>query len=285
MSDLCSLDGTILPLAEARISPLDRGFLFGDGVYEMMKILGGEAVLWPAHRQRLADGLAVARLTPSGGVEALERACAELLASSGVGEGSLYLEVTRGAGRREKIPLPDLPATVFAWASAHPHPAPAGLPQVLVSQQDIRWGRCDVKAVSLMATVLGKLAAGDAGADEVLFVGPGGEVREGGSTSFFVLRDGVLVTHPLGHRILPGVTRKALLAVAGELGLAVDETPPRLAERTTWDEAMIASTLLGVQPVTALDGAPIGQREPGPWTRRLASAVADHERRHTSAFV
>lgn len=278
MPDLCLLDGAVLPLDEARVSPLDRGFLFGDGVYEVAKLLAGRPVLWEDHLRRLGDGLAVTRLEPAGGVAAIDRGCRELLAAAGVEEGSLYLQVTRGAGPREKIPPATMRPTVFALVTAHPHSEPASLRQSAVSHQDIRWGRCDVKTVSLMATVLGKLAARDAAADEVLFVGPGGEVREGGSTTFLVVRDGVLVTHPLGHRILPGVTRKAVLAVAADLGLAVDETPPLLADRAAWQEAMTAATLLGVQPIVRLDGEPIGDGETGPWTRRLATAVAERER-------
>lgn len=277
MPDLCLLDGAVLPLDEARVSPLDRGFLFGDGVYEVAKLLAGRPVLWEDHLRRLGDGLAVTRLEPAGGVAAIDSGCRELLASAGVEEGSLYLQVTRGAGPREKIPPPTMRPTVFALVTAHPHPEPASLRQSAISHQDLRWGRCDVKTVSLIATVLGKLAARDAAADEVLFVGPGGEVREGGSTTFLVVRDGVLVTHPLGHHILPGVTRKALLAVAADLGLAVEETPPILADRAAWQEAMTAATLLGVQPIVRLDGEPVGDGEPGPWTRRLAAAVAGRE--------
>jgi D-alanine transaminase len=283
MPDLCLLDGAILPLAEARISPLDRGFLFGDGIYEVARIADGGLVLWEDHRRRLGDGLAVVRIEPPGGVAAVERGCGELLAAAGVEEGSIYLQVTRGAGRREKIPPPDLPATVFAFVAAHPHPEPASLRQAAITHEDLRWGRCDVKCVSLMATVIGKLAARDAAADEVLFIGPGGEVREGGSTTFFVIEGDRLVTHPLDRHILPGVTRKAVLAVAAELGLPFDERPPRLADRAAWREAMTASTLLGVQPVVNLDGEPVGDGEVGPWARRLAAALAEHERRHRTS--
>lgn len=280
MPDLCLLDGAVLPLAEARLSPLDRGFLFGDGIYEVARIAGGGLVLWEDHRRRLGEGLAVVRIEPAGGVAAVERGCAELLAAAGVEDGSIYLQVTRGAGRREKIPSPDLPPTVFAFVTAHPHPEPASLRQAAVTHEDLRWGRCDVKTISLMATVVGKLAARDAAADEVLFVGPAGEVREGGSTTFFVVECDRLVTHPLDRHILPGVTRKAVLAVAAELGLSVDERPPRLAVRAAWREAMTASTLLGVQPVVTLDGEQVGDGDVGPWTRRLAAALAEHERRH-----
>ncbi|HEX2163710.1 MAG TPA: aminotransferase class IV [Thermoanaerobaculia bacterium] len=277
---LCLLDGEVLPLTEARVSPLDRGFLFGDGVYEVARIVGGGLVFWEEHRRRLADGLAATRIAPAGGVAAVERGLGALLAAAAVEEGSLYLQVTRGAGPREKIPPPTLAPTLFAFASAHGHPAPASRPQTAIAHDDHRWGRCDVKSISLMGSVLGKLAARDAGADEVLFVGSAGEVREGGSTTFLVVQDGALVTHPLGRRILPGVTRAALLAAAADLGLPVEERPPLLSERAAWQEAMTAATLLGVQPVVRLDGEPVGGGEPGPWTRRLAEAVAAREPRH-----
>lgn len=283
--DLCLFDGRVQPLADARLSPLDRGFLFGDGIYDVAKLIRGRLVLWEDHRRRLADGLAVARIEPMGGVEAIERGCAELLAAAGVEEGSLYVQVSRGAGPREKIPPPTMRPTVFAFVAAHPHPEPASLPQVAITHDDIRWGRCDVKAISLMATVLGKLAARDATADEVLFVGPDGEVREGGSTTFLAIEEGRLVTHPLDRRILPGVTRKAALAAAAEIGLPVVERPPRLADRARWQEAMTCSTLLGVQPVVTLDGEPVGDGEIGGWARRLAAAVADHERRHLAPLA
>jgi D-alanine transaminase len=277
---LCLLDGRVLPLAEARISPLDRGFLFGDAVYEVVKLVDGEAVLWPRHRRRLEAGLAVARIEPAGGVDAVAAGCRELLAQAAVASGSLYLQVSRGAGSRERLPPADLAPTVFAFVQSHQHAPPASRPLRAVSAGDDRWGRCDVKTVSLMATVLGKLAAREAGADEVLFRGPEGELREGGSTSLFVLRDGVLHTHPPGRHCLPGVTRGAVLAVAPELGLAVEETAPRLAGRCRWREGFLCGTLTGVQPLVELDGEPVGDGRPGPWTRRVAEAVAAYEAGH-----
>jgi D-alanine transaminase len=282
---LCSLDGRIAPLAEARLSPLDRGFLFGDGIYEVVKLVGGQAVLWPGHRRRLEAGLAVARIEPAGGVDGVAAVCRELVAASGMVDGSLYLQVTRGAGPRERLPPADLAATVFAFVQAHAQSSPpAGRRLRAVAVEDGRWGRCDVKTVSLMATVLGKLAARDAGADEVLFRGPGGDLREGGSTTLFAFRDGALVTHPRGPRILPGITRDAVLAVAGEFGLAVEETPPAWAERGRWQEAFLCGTLTGVQPLVELDGAVVGGGEAGPWTRRIATAVEAHEARHRGAI-
>ncbi len=273
----CLLDGRVGPVAEARISPLDRGFLFGDGIYEVVRLVGGRPVLWQGHRRRLEHGLGVARLAVPGGAPAVAGGCRELAAAAGVVDGSLYLQVTRGAGPREKVPPDDLPPTVFAFARSHPHDPPASRLLSAVTRADLRWGRCDVKTVSLMATVLGKLAARDAGADEVLFVGPEGDLREGGSTNLLVVRGGRLQTHPLGPRILPGVTRGALLELAAGLGLGADETAPRLAESGSWEEAMLCGTLTGVQPLVELDGRAVGDGGCGPWTRRLAAAYAAAE--------
>jgi len=279
----CHLDGRWLPLAEARVHPLDRGFLFGDGVYEVVKVAGGRALFLAEHLVRLGDGLAALRIDLPGGtglpggIARVGAVCRELVGRAGLGTGSVYLQVTRGAGRREKSPPADLPPTLFAFPSAHPHAPHASRDMAAVSQPDVRWGRCDVKSVSLAATVLGKLAARDADADEVLFVGPEGELREGGSTNLLVRAGGTLWTHPEGHAILPGVTRRLLLAAARELGLPLVESPPRLAERESWDEAVLCGTLTGLQALVRLDGRPVGGGRAGEWTRRLGAALAERE--------
>ena len=273
----CHLDGRWLPLAEARVHPLDRGFLFGDGVYEVVKVAGGRLLFLAEHLARLADGLAALAIELPGGGERVAAVCRELASRAGLGDGSLYLQVTRGAGPREKLPPTGLPPTFFAFPSVHPHAPHASRGLAAVSQPDVRWGRCDVKSVSLAATVLGKLAARDAGADEVLFVGPAGELREGGSTNLLVRSAGRLWTHPEGPRILPGVTRRVLLDAARGLGLQVAETAPRLAERARWDEAILCGTLTGVQALVRLDGEPVGGGRVGEWTRRLGQALAERE--------
>ncbi|HEX2252723.1 MAG TPA: aminotransferase class IV [Thermoanaerobaculia bacterium] len=278
------LDGDFLPLSEARVHPLDRGFVFGDGLYEVVKVIGGEVVLWDEHAERLERGLEVVRIRLPGGRRELARICAELLErggfhapGSGAGDGSVYLQVTRGAGPREKVPPTEWRPTVFAFARRHAHDGPAARPLAAVTYPDLRWGRCDVKTVSMMATVLGKLAVRDAGADEVLFVADGDIVREGGSTAFLVVQDGALRTHPQDHHVLPSVTRAALAAVAREAGVAVVEEAPRLSERGRWQEAILCGTLTGVQPVASLDGEPLPT---GPLARRLGEACAAFEREH-----
>jgi D-alanine transaminase len=151
--DLCLLDGAVLPLAEARVSPLDRGFLFGDGVYEVAKLLGSRLVLWQDHLRRLEDGRSATRLEPAGGVAAIAHGCGELLAAAGVEEGSLYLQVTRGAGSREKIPPPTMRPTVFAFVRGHRHPPPASQPQSQSPRGAIRSRRGPPAAIGRQAWV------------------------------------------------------------------------------------------------------------------------------------
>jgi D-alanine transaminase len=176
------------------------------------------------------------------------------------------------------MPPAGLEPTVLILPAAHGFDPPAGRPHAAVTIPDPRWRHCEIKTTSLMATVVGKLAARDAGADEVLFAGEGGELREGGSTNLFVRRGDVLETHPADGRILRGVTRGILLRLAAEEGIPVAERAPRLAERDDWREAFLCGTLTGVQPLATLDGRPVAGADGGPWTRRLADALERYER-------
>lgn len=277
---LCHLDGRLLPVAEARIDPLDRGFLFGDAVYEVVKVLRGSALFLAAHLERLAGGLEALDIARPA---RLAERCRELLAARPVDSGSLYLQVTRGVAPRTHLPPREMEPTVLILAEPHPFDPPAGRPRRLLSRDDPRGRDAWIKSTSRAATVLGKLAARDAGVDEVLWVGPGGALREGGSSSFFVRQDDRLLTHPLEGSLLPGITRRLLLERAAALGLAVSERSPLLAERQRWQEAFVCGTLTGVQPVAELDGEPLAPASPpGEWTARLARELAALEEREVA---
>jgi len=272
---LCILDGRLLPLAEARISPLDRGFVYGDGVYEVVRVRDGAALYLGGHLARLGRSLAAVGIPEPAGIAA---ACSQLLTRSGLQTGSLYLQVSRGVAPRVHLPPLDLVPTLFILPSEHTH-APSGeRPLVAVTAADWRWQRCDIKTTSLMGTVLGKLRARDADADEVVFVSPLGELREGGSSSLFAVRAGSLETHPLDGHILPSLTRGRVLAAAARLGLPAVERAPRLAARHEWREAFLCGTLTGVQALVALDGEPVGTGGPGEWTKSLGAAHDAEER-------
>jgi D-alanine transaminase len=275
---ICLVDGELVPLAAARISPLDRGFLFGDAVYEAMKVLGGRILFLAPHLERLARSLAAMRIPVPGGLEASLR---RLVAAAGVESGSLYVQVSRGAAPlRSHLPPPGLAPTLFAFATPLDFPAePWALPGVAaITRRDDRWSHCDVKTTALAASVVGKLAAADAGATESLFVSPAGELREGGNTNLFVRDARGWHTHPAGPEILAGVTRGLLLEAAAAAGDPVTERAPRLAERAGWREAFLCGTLTGVRGLVDLDGTPIGDGEVGAGTRQFARSLSERER-------
>lgn len=274
---LCALGESVIPFAEARISPLDRGFLFGDGVYETMKVLAGRPLFLREHLTRLdasLAGLAIPR--PPRLAETIDA----LLAATGPFDGSLYVQVSRGAfATRQHRPPAGGEPTLFVLPAEIAFPDLATAPGwSAISRPDWRWRRGDLKSTSLAAAVLGNLEVARAGADEILWIGDGGELREGGHTNLFVRRGDCLETHPLGTTVLPGVTRARLLELSAALGLPVVERTPRLAELTSWREAFVCGTLTGVRGVVSLDGTRVGGGEVGGWTRALAVALAARER-------
>jgi D-alanine transaminase len=281
---LCHLNGRILPLGDARIDPRDRGFLFGDALYEGFKVIGGSVLHLEEHLARLRSGLAFLRIPEPWD---LPGRCRELVDACGLETGFLYLQVTRGAGPRTRTPPLDLEPTVFLEATPRTYePGATGVRRV-VTMPDPRRRHCDIKSTSLVATVTGKLRAVDAGVDEVLFVGEGDRIREGGNTNFFARRGEVLETHPLDGRILPGVTRGLVLALARCMerqgGVRIAERAPRLGERREWSEAFLTGTITGLQPVVELDGEPIGDGATGHWTRALGAALDDLDARRAAA--
>lgn len=275
-ADLVSLNGAILPRAEARIDPLDRGLMFGDALYEVVKVVDRHILHLEPHLGRLVRGLTSVDIpVPQG----LEFSCRSLVEASGLDCGSIFLQVTRGVAPRSHVPPTNVEPTVLIVPSSHPHNPPAGLPRSAITMRDPRWSRCDLKTTSMMATVTGKLAARSALVDEVVFVGPAGDVREGGSTNLFVRHADRLETCPLDGRVLPGVTRALLLRLAGELDIPVLGRAPRIAERSGWQEAFLCGTLTGVQPLVVLDSLQIGLAPVGEWTRAMAESLEKHEAR------
>ena len=273
----CYLDGELLPLAEARISPLDRGFLFADGVYEVIPVHRGRMFRLRQHLERLEDSLAAIRLSNPHSMDEWAAIAGRVAAAAGGAEMLVYLQVTRGAefGRNHLFPRDTAP-TVFAFASPYPEPAARVLERGLTAAtlQDIRWNRCDIKSVALLANVLLRQEAADRGADEALLVRDG-LLLEGSSSTVFLCIGGTLVTPPHDHRILPGTSRDAVLELAeGWLPSQVCALEAR--EIDSCDELWLASAGRGVLPVTAVDGEPVGTGRPGP----LWQAMYDRLQRH-----
>jgi D-alanine transaminase len=273
----CYLDGELLPLAEARISPLDRGFLFADGVYEVIPVHRGRPFRLRAHLERLDRSLAAIRLKNPHTVDEWAGIAARVAAAAGGVEMLVYLQVTRGAefGRNHLFPREARP-TVFAFASPYPSPDSRVLESGLAAAtlEDIRWDRCDIKSVALLANVLLRQEAADRGADEALLVRDG-LLLEGSSSSVFLCVGGTLVTPPNDHRILPGTSRDAVLELA-EGWLPSQVCPLEAREIESCDELWVASAGRGVLPVTRVDGAPVGTGQPGPLWREMYDRLQRH---------
>jgi D-alanine transaminase len=268
---LCYLNGEYLPLAEARISPLDRGFLYGDGVYEVMPVYAGRPFRLPAHCARLTRSLAEIRMA-----DPLTRAqwCeifATLIAGNGGGDQYLYWQVTRGAERgRNHAPLPEIARTVFAFCAPLPVASPAVLENgvACVTAQDTRWARCDIKSVALLANVLLRQLAVDADAAETILL-RNGELMEASASTVHVVIGGELRTPPNSHRILPGTTRGAVEELAARTGVPCRSASVSEAQLRQAQEIWISAATREVQPVTRLDGTPVGTGRPGPLWRRV----------------
>ena len=272
------LDGEYLDREQARLPLDDRGFLFGDGVYEVSRVVRGRVFQADAHWRRLSEGLRALAIDIAGHLdrERLDGLYARLIEENGLADGdaTVYLQVTRGAAARTHgFPPPGTRPTIFASAAAFRIPRPAreeGL--AAITQPDIRWARCDIKSVNLLPNVLAKQRAIEAGAFEAIFLRDG-VVTEGASSNVFGVIDGVLRTYPLSNYILPGVTRGVVLQIAGELGIEVRERPILAEELPALDELFATGTATDVQPLVRLDDRPVGNGRPGPIATALREAL------------
>lgn len=274
------LNGEFVERAQAKVSIDDRGFLFGDGVYEVTRIRGGRFFEGERHERRLARNLAELELTLPPGVTpaSLGEIALRLYADGGLGRGEAlaYFQVTRGvAPRAHQFPI-GAPPTVFVSVGAFSPPdALRARGVACVTYPDIRWSRCDIKSVNLLPNVLAKQFAVTKGAYEAFFVRDG-IVTEGASTNFFAVLDGEIRTYQNSNVILPGISRDVALELAIAEGIAVREEPLRVADLPRVTEIFLTSTMNDVMPVVTLDGRTIGDGRPGPVTARLARIFDAH---------
>lgn len=273
-------NGEFLPIEEARISPLDRGFLFADGVYEVIPVYGGRLFRFDEHLDRLQYSLEQTRIrnpmTRADWHEMLDR----LVERNGGGNLAVYFQVTRGAtsGRDHRFPEEATP-TVFAMASPLTPADDATWERGVrvVTMDDIRWHRCDIKAIALLANVLLRQAAEERGGDEALLV-RNGRIVECSASSVFAVIDGTLVTPPKGPDLLPGITRDLILELAGEDDIPFRERALDQTELDGADEVLVASSTRELMPVVRIDNRPVGDGRPGPVTRRLRSLFQAYRR-------
>jgi len=275
------VSGSFVPLSEARISVLDRGFLFADGVYEVCAVLEGKLIDNPSHLKRLERSLGEIALpspeTPDR-IEAIQR---ELVARNGLENGLLYLQVTRGAAAERDFAFPAevKPTLVMFTVAKDIIQAPAAKKGIaVITVPDIRWSRRDIKSVALLAQVLAKQAAAQAGAGEAWMVEDGMVTEGSSSTAFIVTTEDILVTRENSTSVLPGCTRQAVLALAEEQKLKIELRPFTVQEAQLAKEAFITSATTFVQPVVAIDGQLVGGGKPGPLARRLRELYIDFAR-------
>jgi D-alanine transaminase len=284
MPAVAYVNGRYGPIGNAAVSIEDRGLQFADSLYEVVAFLNGRFLDWDKHLWRLRRGLAALFIEGVPGDAALRAIAARLVAQSRFADGLLYVQVSRGAARRDHAFPANTPPTLVMTARRFDFRQ--RLPQLetgvsAITLPDQRWARCDLKTTGLLPAVLAKQEAKAAGAFEAIFVRDG-EITEGGSTNIYMVDSGgVIVTHPVSARILPGIARDSLLDLAREAQLHVLERAFTPAEAAAAPELFLTSTTAPILPITRLDGAAVSTGAPGPVTRRLGQIIWDEVVRQT----
>ena len=277
---LVYLNGSYLDSTAARVSVEDRGFVFGDGVYEVTRALGGRLFASDRHIRRLERGMRELELRWPEGLdgEGLRAVSGRLLRENGLmdGEATVYAQITRGAAPRTHVfPPSGTPPTVYVAANRFNRPDDLrGRGAAAITVEDVRWGRCDLKTIQLLPNALAKQRAARADAFDAIQVRDG-VVTEGANTNVFAVLDGVVRTHPLGPRILGGITREIVLEIVRDLPLAAREEPIMAAELAQASEVFLTGTTTDVMPVVRLDGRPVGAGRPGPVARQLYARLRE----------
>lgn len=281
MDPIAYVNGSFVPLSEAKVSVLDRGFLFADGIYEVAAVLDGKLVDSASHLARLERSVGEIGLALPESVARIEELQKELVARNQLDNGMVYLQVTRGADKSRDFPFPKgvTPTLVMFVTAKDIVNAPSAKTGIgVITVPDIRWARRDIKSVALLAQVLAKQAAAAAGAGEAWMIEDGRITEGGSSTAFILTQDDVIVTRPNSNAILPGCTRKAVVALAEERQLRVEERAFTVEEALQAKEAFITSASSFVQPVVTIDGKPVGNGKVGPMATRLREIYIDFAR-------
>lgn len=280
MSRTVYVNGAYLPEEDATISIFDRGFIFGDGIYEVSAVLGGKLVDCEAHLIRLersCNGIGLKLAWSRAELIAIHE---ELIARNNLDEGSIYLQVSRGAADRDFAFPKDIKPSLVLFTQARKFAdtplAKTGIK--VVSTPDLRWARRDIKSVNLLGPVLAKQFAAENDAQEAWLI-EDGVVTEGASSTAWIVKGKTLISRPLSNKVLPGITRKAVLAFLAESGFTFEEREFTLAEAIDAEEAFITSATSLVMPVTTIDGHSIHNGAPGPATLRLREIYLDYARK------
>jgi len=274
-------DGVYLPKSELSISPDDRGFLFGDGAYEVIVAYGGHCFRKQEHLQRLKHSLQSLRISAYDAL-ALDPIVEQLLARNEVAseDVTVYIQITRGAAPRKHAFPSDARPTVFAQVMPVVRDPTFTTGVSVITTPDTRWSRCDIKSINLLPNCLANQLAQQEGCIEAIFVRDG-VVLEGTLSSFFAVFDGVARTAPLSNYILAGVTRQVVLDICAREGLPYCEQPIYLTELYDAEEMFITGTTREVAPIIMIDGKPVGTGQPGPFVRRLGELYRDEAKAAT----
>ena len=278
------VNGDYVPEDQAKVSVFDRGFLMADGVYEVTSVLDGKIVDFAGHAIRLQRSLDELDMASPVTMDELLDIHRELLVRNQIGDGMVYLQITRGAPADRDFVFPDpalTPSTLVLFTQSKPGLADSPLAKTgmkVISIEDIRWGRRDIKTVQLLYPSMGKMMANKAGCDDAWMV-QDGVVTEGTSNNAYIVRGNRIITRHLGPEILSGITRAAVLRFATEAQMLVEERPFTIAEAQAADEAFITSATMFVMPVVQIDGADLGHGKPGPVVARLREIYIEESRK------
>src|ERR1700761_403578 len=279
LEPIAYVNGSFVPLSEAKVSVLDRGFLFADGIYEVAAVLDGKLIDNASHLARLERSVGEISLALPETIERIEELQHELVKRNNLASGLVYMQVTRGAdsGRDFAFPKKGVPSSLVMFTSVKDIiGAPSAKTGIgVITVPDLRWVRRDIKSVALLAQVLAKQAAAAAGAGEAWMVEDGHVTEGGSSTAFILTQDDVIVTRPNSNAILPGCTRKAVVKLAEEHQLRVEERAFTIDEALAAKEAFITSASVFVQAVVTIDGKKVADGKPGAMANRLREIYVD----------
>ena len=280
MSDIVYLNGEFLPLDQARVPVLDRGFIFGDGVYEVIPVYSRRAFRLPQHLERLRRSLDAIRIANPHSDGEWTRLIGDIIGRNAGDDQSVYLQVTRGVAKRDHAFPREAKPTVFVMSGPLVTPArelvETGVP--CITGTDYRWLKCDVKSVSLLGNCLLRQSAADAGAAEIVLFRDG-HLTEASASNVFVIRKGALLSPPKTHLILPGITYDVVLELAAATGIPVELRGIPEAEVRGADELWLTSSTREVLAIVSLDGKPVGTGKPGPVFRKLYQAFQEFKRK------
>jgi D-alanine transaminase len=276
MDALANVNGEMMPLEAVRISALDRGFLFGDSIYEVLRVYSGKPWLEEGHFERLARSLHEVRIEGID-LQRLRRRMRETLKASGLQDATIYIQVTRGsAPRSHTFPANATPLEfLFVQSFQDPYREARQTGASAITHPDQRWERCDIKSTNLLANVLAAQAAKEADCKEALLYLPDGTLTEGTHTSLFGVKQGRLVTAPNGPAILPGITRSLIFKLAERIEAPIAEENLRRQEFDQISELFLSGTTSEVLPIVQVDGKAIGTGQPGEITKRLQKAFQE----------